>query len=73
MPGLNRGIGGGVKFGGAGATVAQAPPATVGNVAYGGGSAAGSNGGGVQHWQIAVVTGVAATAWLCFLRWTLPG
>ncbi len=44
MPGLNLGIGGGVKFGGAGATVAQAPPATVGNVAYGGGSAAGSNG-----------------------------
>ena len=31
MPGLNLGIGGGVKFGGAGATVAQAPPATVGN------------------------------------------
>jgi hypothetical protein len=61
-----------VKFGGAGATVAQAPPATVGNVAYGGGSAA-SSGGGVQYWHIAVCTGVAATAWLCFLRWTLPG
>jgi hypothetical protein len=73
MPGLNLGFGGGVKFGGAGTTVATAPPASIGQVAYGGGQAATSGGGGVEHWHIAVVTGVAATAWLMFLRWSLPG
>ena len=69
MPGLNLGIGGGVRFGGAGATVAQAPPATITQVQAG--SAASS--GGVAHWQLGVGVAIAATTWLVFLRWTLPG
>lgn len=72
MAGLNLGIGGGIRFGGAGTTVAQAPPARMSQVAYGGGSAATSP-SGVQYWHLAVGAGVAATAWLMFLRWTLPG
>ena len=69
MPGLNLGIGGGVRFGGAGSTIAQAPPATITQVQAG--SASGDS--GVQHWQIGVGVAVAATVWLVFLRWTLPG
>ena len=70
MPGLNLGIGGGVRFSGAGATIAQAPPATISDVTPGG---AATSGGGVQHWHTAVGVAVAATVWLAFLRWTLPG
>ena len=70
MPGLNLGIGGGVRFGGAGTTIAQAPPATITQVQAG---SASSSGSGVAHWQIGVSVAVAATAWLIFLRWTLPG
>ena len=70
MPGLNLGIGGGVRFGGAGATIAQAPPATITQIQAG--SADGSP-SGVAHWQLGVGFAVAATTWLIFLRWTLPG
>ena len=72
MAGLNLGIGGGLKFGGAGGTIASAPPASMTQVAYGGGSAAQSE-SGVQYWHLGVGVGVAATVWLIFLRWTLPG
>ncbi len=72
MPGLNFGIGGGARFGGAGTTIAQQQPARISQVAYGGGTAA-TTGSGVQLWHAGVGAGVAATAWLMFLRWTLPG
>ena len=68
MPGLNLGIGGGVRFGGAGATIAQAPPATISQVQAG----SAESPSGVAHWQLGVGVAVAATAWLVFLRWTLP-
>lgn len=69
MPGLNVGIGGGLRFGGAGTTIAQAPPATITQVSPG----AAATTGGTPHWQIGVGVAVAATAWLVFLRWSLPG
>jgi len=72
MSGLNLGIGGGVRFGGAGTTIAQAPPATMTQVAYGGGSAT-TTGGGVQTWHVGVGTGMACVVLLAFIRWTLPG
>ena len=72
MSGLDLGFGGGIKFGGAGSTVAQAPPAQMGQVAYGPGSAVTSP-TGAQGWHFAVGVGVAGVAWLAFLRWTLPG
>jgi len=28
---------------------------------------------GIQYWHLGVAVPVAATAWLIFLRWTLPG
>jgi hypothetical protein len=67
---MNLGIGGGVRFGGAGATIAQAPPATISQITPGGAAASSS---GVQYWHLGVGAGVAFTAWLVFLRWTLPG
>jgi hypothetical protein len=70
MPGLNLGIGGGVRFGGAGATIAQAPPATISQIQAG--SADGSS-SGVAHWQLGVGFACFSTAMLVFLRWTLPG
>jgi hypothetical protein len=70
MPGLNLGVGGGIRFGGAGATVASAAPATIGATSLGG---AASSPSGVQYWHLGVGTAVAFTAWLVFLRWTLPG
>lgn len=70
MGGLNLGIGGGVRFGGAGATIAQSPPATITQVQAGSADVAAS---GVAHWQLGVGVAIAATTWLVFLRWTLPG
>jgi Na+/H+ antiporter NhaD/arsenite permease-like protein len=72
MSGLNLGVGGGIRFGGAGTTIASAPPATVSQVVYGGGSGVQSP-SGIQYWHLGVAVPVAATAWLIFLRWTLPG
>ena len=70
MPGLNLGVGGGIRFVGAGATVASAPPATIAQTSLGG---AASSPSGVQYWHVSVGTAVAATLFLVFIRWTLPG
>ena len=72
MSGLNLGFGGGVKFGGAGSTIAQAPPASIAQVAYGGGSAEVAP-SGVQYWHIGVGCGVTCTLLLWLIRYTLPG
>jgi hypothetical protein len=72
VAGLNFGIGGGARFGGAGSTIAQAPPATMTQVMYGGGAAATAP-SGVQHWHVGVGVGVGCVVLLAFVRWTLPG
>ena len=72
MSGLNLGFGGGLKFGGAGSTIAQAPPATLSQIAYGPGTAVTAQ-SGVQGWHYAVGVAVFSTLGLTFIRWTLPG
>ena len=68
MSGLNLGVGGGVRIGG----MSQAgPPASVQQVAYGAGTG-GTQATGVQSWHLAVGLAAAGTAWLIFLRWSLP-
>jgi hypothetical protein len=72
MSGLNLGVGGGLRFGGAGSTVASAPPATIQQVAQGTGATQSRN-SGFQSGHLGVSVGVSGLIWLCFIRWTLPG
>ena len=68
MPGLNIGVGGGLRVG----PSLSSPAATVASTAYGAGSATESP-SGVQPWHLGVTVGVAGLAWLVFLRFSLPG
>ena len=70
MPGLNLGLGGGIRLGG---TSFTSPPATIAQTAYGTDAAPSSAGGGIQDWHFGVGVGVAGLAWLVFLRYSLPG
>ena len=72
MSGLNLGFGGGIKFGGAGTTVANAPPATLSQVAYGPGTSV-MQPSGIQGWHFGVGVAAGSLLLLAFVRWTLPG
>lgn len=70
MPGLTIPIGGGSSLGG-GSRLGQAGPATIAQVAYGGGSSP-QESNGVEAWHVFTGVQVAALAWLAFLRYSLP-
>ncbi len=70
MAGLNLGVGGGLRLGGA---APAALPATVGQTAYGASSSTDTSGSGkVEPWHLGVAVPVLALGWLIFLRWSLP-
>lgn len=69
MAGLAIPIGGGQSLGGS--RLNQAGPATVTQVAYGGGSSP-SESSGVEPWHVFTGVQMAALVWLAFLRYSLP-
>jgi hypothetical protein len=72
MAGLNLGLGGGVRLGGAAGSMTGAP-ATIAQTAYGSGQAANaSSAGGIQTWHYGVLVPVVVTLFGVWLRWTLP-
>lgn len=69
MPGLNLGLGGGLKLG----SSLKQPPATIAQTAYGAeNSPTDQYSGGMQSWHLMVSVPVLAVGWLAFLRWSLP-
>jgi hypothetical protein len=73
MPGLNLGLGGGVKLGSSLGGKGSSGPATIAQTAYGAENSPNSQSqNGVEPWHLMTAVPIAALAWLVFLRWSLP-
>ena len=73
MPGLQLGLGGGLKLGSSLGGKGNSGPATIVQTAYGAEVSPNSNAmSGVQPWHLMTAVPIASLAWLVFLRWSLP-
>lgn len=75
MPGLRINIGGGSSLGtsASGSRLGQSTPATIAQVAYGGGASPSNSSDGVQYHHVFVGSYAALIAWEIFVRHSLPG